>query len=157
MASFHVLSRLLDTQSGQLQGSKGTYTRTASAQFWRNYHATLTKIIRDGLVYHPSPIYRDHESLEHKGLLEDDEFISARQNQRRELKRVESNYENILLRETTFPKANESNKAVRDWVELVMSNWQVLCGPDWTDQELGEGGKQAVSRNTLDVRIYILH
>lgn len=96
-------------------------------------------------------MHRDHDSLEHKGLLEDEDFRRARQAQCTELKRVEANYEKILLRETTFPKANETNQEVREWIELIMSNWKKLCGPSWTDMELGEGGKLAVGRNTLDV------
>lgn len=102
-------------------------------------------------MYHPSPLERDHETLEHKGLLEDEEYMKARQTQRAELKRVEANYETILLRETSFPKANETNQEVKDWVEMVLSNWRTMCGPSWTDAELGDGGKLAVGRNTLDV------
>jgi hypothetical protein len=33
----------------------------------------------------------------------------------------------------------------------VISNWEVLCGPEWQDSDLGEGGQNAVSRNVLDV------
>ena len=75
-----------------------------------------------------------------------------RRQQHRELKQVQSSYETTLLRETNFPKANESNQEVNEWVELVINNWRVLCGPNWTEEELGHGGKQAVARDTLDVR-----
>lgn len=68
-----------------------------------------------------------------------------------EIRRVETSCENELLRHTQFPKANESNAAVEEWVEEVVINWQVLCGPDWSDSDLGEGGRTSVARNVLDM------
>ena len=151
MAAFHVLSSLLRSQKGQFTMTRGRHTGDTPKDLWRAHYRTLSQLVNEGLVYHPSPMHRDHDSLEHKGLLEDEDFQRARQAQRAELKRVEANYETILLRETTFPKANETNQEVKQWVDLVMSNWKKLCGPTWTDVELGEGGKLAVGRNTLDV------
>ena len=151
MAAFHVLSNLLRSHSGQFVMQRGFFTRDTPRQLWRVHYRTLSQIVGEGLVYHPSPLHRDHDSLEHKGLLEDEEYMKARQQQRAELKRVEANYETILLRETQFPKANVTNQEVKDWVELVMSNWRTMCGSGWTDAELGEGGKLAVGRTTLDV------
>lgn len=153
MAAYHVLSRLLNNQSGKFISSRGTFTRNTPRQFWRVYYTALSRVIKEGLVYHPSPLDRDHEALEHKGLLDDADFVAARKQQRAELRRVEQKYETILLHETSFPKANEVNEEVKSWVEMVMSNWRVLCGPNWTDEELGEGGKSAVGRNTLDVSL----
>jgi hypothetical protein len=68
-----------------------------------------------------------------------------------EFRRVEAICETIVLRNTTFPKANESNKQVEAWVEQVIQNWEVLCGPEWHDEDFGEGGQDAVSRNVLEV------
>ena len=68
-----------------------------------------------------------------------------------ELQRVETIYEGLLLREVRFPKANESSEEVREWVELVMGNWNVLCGSTWQNADLGEGAKEGVSRSVLDV------
>lgn len=68
-----------------------------------------------------------------------------------EFRRVESVCENILLRTVKFPKAHSRNRQVEDWVEKVIRNWEVLCGPGWSDEDFGEGGQDAVSRNVLDV------
>lgn len=73
--------------------------------------------------------------------------------QRTELKRVEIIYENLLIKETLFPKASETNHEIESWVESVMDNWRLLCGPTWDDNDLGEGGKEGVARSLLDVRI----
>ena len=68
-----------------------------------------------------------------------------------ELRRIESAYENELLRVTQFPKAQESNRIIEDWVEQVVRNWEVLCGRTWPESELGEGGRDAYGRNVLDI------
>lgn len=68
-----------------------------------------------------------------------------------ELRRVEATYEGLLLKEVKFPKANESNLEVEKWTDQVMSNWRIVCGPTWSDEEIGEGGEEAAGRNTLDV------
>ncbi len=68
-----------------------------------------------------------------------------------ELRRVETSCENELLRNTQFPKASESNLMIEEWVEEVIRNWQVLCGPDWPESDLGQGGRIAIGRNVLDI------
>ncbi|KAF2756186.1 hypothetical protein EJ05DRAFT_502650 [Pseudovirgaria hyperparasitica] len=76
---------------------------------------------------------------------------NARLHQRAELKRVEALYETQLLQETQFPRATQSNNEVELWVDAVIDNWRVLCGPTWSDEELGEGGKPGVAREVLDI------
>lgn len=75
----------------------------------------------------------------------------SRSTQASELRTVESAYETNFLRNRRFPKATESNAPVEEWVEQVIRNWQVLCGPDWRESDLGEGGRNSVTRNVLDV------
>jgi hypothetical protein len=70
-----------------------------------------------------------------------------------ELRRIEAICENNLLRDVKFPTASSSNSEVEEWVEQVISNWEVLCGPHWQDQDLGEGGQNTVGRNVLDVSV----
>lgn len=74
-----------------------------------------------------------------------------RARQAAELRAVETAYETNFLRNRKFPKATESNAPVEEWVEQVIRNWQVLCGPDWHENDLGQGGRDAVTRNVLDV------
>ncbi|RVX69808.1 hypothetical protein B0A52_06453 [Exophiala mesophila] len=68
-----------------------------------------------------------------------------------ELRRVETSYESELLRHHQFPKADESNGPIEAWVEEVVSNWRVMCGSGWSEADLGEGGRNSVSRNVLDI------
>jgi hypothetical protein len=57
-----------------------------------------------------------------------------------------------MLEEIRFPKADEINEEVEEWVETVIGNWRIFCGGTWGDDDLGEGGKEAVARNVLEVR-----
>ena len=134
MAAFHLLSRFLDDQAWRPLGTRGSFAGHTPRAVWGAFYESLSRIITDGLVYHPSPVQRDHDTPEHRGLLEDDDFVTARMQQRADLRRVEANYESLLLQDTRFPKANETNPEVKSWVELVMSNFRTLCGPTWTDE-----------------------
>jgi tetratricopeptide (TPR) repeat protein len=77
--------------------------------------------------------------------------VRPRSRQATELRNVERMYENELLRRSRFPKAQESNAPIEDWVEQVIGNWELLCGPNWREVDLGEGGCNAVGRNVLDI------
>lgn len=68
-----------------------------------------------------------------------------------ELRKVEATYEELLLKEIKFPMANETNLEVEQWTDQVSTNWRLVSGPTWTDDEIGEGGQEAAGRNTLDV------
>lgn len=151
MATFHLLSKFLDDQAWRPLGTRASFTGHPPRAVWRAFYEALSRIVAEDLVYHPSPVHRDHDTPEHRGLLEDEEFLASRVQQRADLRRVEANYESLLLHESHFPKASESNDEVKGWIELVMSNWRTLCGPQWTDAELGSGGKASVGRSTLDV------
>lgn len=111
-------------------GAPGQPSRTS---IWKSYYLFLTIVLQDGLTYPPS-----HDNPERPQLAS-------------ELRRVEAICESNLLREVKFPTASSDNSQVEEWVEQVISNWEVLCGPDWQDQDLGEGGQNAVGRNVLDV------
>jgi len=151
MAAFHLLSKFLDDQSWRPLGTRSSLTGHAPREVWGAFYVALSRIVKEDLVYHPSPVHRDHDTTEHRGLLEEEDFLASRVQQRADLRRVEANYESLLLKDTTFPRADESNEEIKSWIELVMGNWRVLCGPHWTDAELGAGGKAAVGRSTLDV------
>ncbi|KAF2999290.1 hypothetical protein E8E13_004319 [Curvularia kusanoi] len=112
---------------------------------WKAYYDTLSTILRYNLSYDAGTVQATSE----KSALHD--HTSARLQQRAELKRVETIYENLLIKETHFPKASESNQEVEVWVESVIANWRVLCGASWTDEELGEGGKEGVGRSVIDI------
>lgn len=83
--------------------------------------------------------------------------MGARSQLRAELRGVEVQYENLLLAHTSFPKADETNDDIRHWIELVMTNYRLFCGPSWSNADLGAGGKMGVAESTLDVRTYRIH
>ncbi|KAF7507259.1 hypothetical protein GJ744_010817 [Endocarpon pusillum] len=97
------------------------------------YYLFLSELLQDGI---------DHHVLGEK---------HTRLHQVAELRRIESIYENELLRVTRFPKADESNQAIEEWVGHVIRNWEILCGRAWPELELGEGGRDAYGRNVLDI------
>ena len=109
---------------------------------WKAYYDTLSFILQQGLSYEP-PLAAITEKSGPPA--------ATRIIQRIELKRVETTYEGLMLKEMRFPKADEVNEEVEDWVEQVMRNWRVFCGPSWHDEEPGEGGQDAVGRSVLDV------
>lgn len=138
----------------QLPGKGATSSTAAQAEFdvprreiWGLYYRLLSFVLATGLVYSPTPSllapFPQDVHPEH--------LVRLRQQQRTELKRVEKTYESLLINETRFPEATYVNKEVEDWVQQVISNWHILCGPSWSDADLGEGGKPAVARNVLDI------
>lgn len=68
-----------------------------------------------------------------------------------ELRRVETTYEETLLREVGFPEANKVNVEVETWTDQVMTNWSIVIAPESLDEDLERGGRIAVSRRLLDV------
>ena len=102
-------------------------------EIWKSYYLFLSKLLQHGI---------DHHALREK---------HTRLHQTAELCRVESIYESELLRITSFPKANENNRTIEEWVEQVMQNWEVLLGRSWPEAELGEGGRNALGRKVLDI------
>lgn len=124
---------------------------TPRRQVWRGYYDLLSSILQHGLLYNPSATPNSQPLVVFWTDSTDQRYVDAKVRQRAELKRVEATYESLLLNETRFPKASETNAEVEEWVEQAVGNWKILCGGEWTDGELGEGGKEAVSRSTLDI------
>ncbi|KAF2862480.1 hypothetical protein K470DRAFT_242998 [Piedraia hortae CBS 480.64] len=113
---------------------------------WKAYYHLLSVVLQHRLLYSPSGTL----TTSAQGF-SDEQFLDARIRQRSELKSVETVYESLLLSETRFPKAEQRNLEAEEWTELAVANWSILCGPHWTDAELGEGGKEAVGRGVLDI------
>ncbi|KAJ4353154.1 hypothetical protein N0V95_003626 [Ascochyta clinopodiicola] len=112
---------------------------------WKSYYDTLSTIIRHDLPYDAGSAQATSE----KPAIQSQN--SARLQQRAELKRVETVYESMLIKETHFPKASGSNREIEVWVDSVIDNWRTLCGASWTDADLGEGGKEGVGRSVIDI------
>ncbi|KAK4621833.1 hypothetical protein CLAFUR4_07540 [Fulvia fulva] len=116
-------------------------------QVWKAYYDLLSALLQQGLVHAPDA----NVALIPASDLLVESRIPAKRRQRDEMKRIEASYETLLIGETQFPKASQTNQEVEEWTEQVMSNWNVFCGSSWTDAELGTGGKRSVSRNALDI------
>ncbi|GIJ85540.1 hypothetical protein Asppvi_004399 [Aspergillus pseudoviridinutans] len=119
--------------SAQAVHPEGPSEPAAKSATWKSYYDLLTAILQNGLLYVPPTSGPDRPQLAS------------------EIRRVEAIYETNFLREVKFPMANSRNEQIEDWVEQVIRNWQELCGPNWTDEDLGDGGQNAVGRNVLDI------
>ena len=112
--------------SPRLYGFYGSYhTRRV---VWKAYYLLLSRLLREGFSSQTS-----------------------RSAQSSELRRVQTGYENELLRTTQFPTASQSNTIVEEWVEQVIGNWEIMCGTQWHESELGEGGRNSAGRSVLDI------
>lgn len=127
--------------------SLGPYD-VSNKDVWAMYYNFLSFLLSTDLVYtssaeSPLAVYNSEYPVH--------DLAKMRLRQRSELKQVEAAYESVLLYKTKFPNANQSNEEVEQWTNSVISNWSILCGPGWREVDLGEGGKAAVSRSTLDI------
>ncbi|QSZ30594.1 hypothetical protein DSL72_000151 [Monilinia vaccinii-corymbosi] len=113
--------------------------RVLRRQVWKEYYITLSDILQQCAPFPTTALTTAYPES------------SSKMQQRAELRRVEIRYEELLLGEVQFPKAEEPSEEVEAFVELVMQNWRILCGNSWQEHELGEGGAEAVSRGVLDI------
>lgn len=117
-------------------------------EVWARYYRLLSFILTTNLIYTSD---LSHPLTRPSDIFTSEQITHAHLQQRAELKRVESVYETLLLQETKFPKASQSNHEIEKWAQQAVANWHIFCGPTWRDAELGDGGKPAVSRSMLDV------
>lgn len=141
---------------GQFWERASTGSRSASTlldiprrQVWKAYYDLLSTILQHGLLYNTQA--DAGPSIVPSADLPKQQHVLARQRQRAEMKRVEATYESLMLKETQFPKSSQTNTEVEEWAGQVIVNWRIFSGPDWTDADLGDGGKRSVSRTTLDI------
>lgn len=141
ISCFRAWARYWEAMSAPVTGGfgfKGSGTSVPRRAIWSEYYQGLSKHV-----------------------LNDDAFPAAnlgnasadtpvRTQLRMELKRVEASYEKLLLSETTFPRADEHRTEVEAFVKQVMENWTILCGRGWSESDLGQGGRAAISRGVLD-------
>ncbi|KAJ1716537.1 filamentation protein (Rhf1) [Aspergillus flavus] len=120
-------------KQGDLPHVDGFDVCTPKYLTWKSYYDLLSATLQHDLAYVPPASGPERQQLA------------------AEIRRVESMYESSLLRETKFPTAYAGSTQIEDWVEQVITNWEILCGPQWTDEDLGEGGQNAVGRNVLDI------
>lgn len=126
-------------QGTALKGGHGFRGAIPRRRIWGEYYTALSGILQNDIPYPPgnyTVITKD---------------TSARNQLRIELKKVEAAFEGLLLTETPFPRADEEREEVEHFVNTAMTNWSVLSGRDWHEQDLGPGGKEGLSRGVLDI------
>lgn len=119
-------------------GFKGSATAVPRRKIWNDYYRSLSTILQQDLPFTPGNFGKASSNTPPRSQL------------RAELKRVEGAYERLLLSETVFPRAEESREEVEEFVTDVNKNWTVLCGRGWSEQDLGQGGRAALSRGVLE-------
>ena len=120
-------------------------------KIWQLYYDTLSILHR--LQDSISTLSEHSQTAEGLSIYDTKVFAKAKSQQLIEFQWVEKTHEQILLKQVTFPKANEATPEMEAWIDQVMSNWRILCGPTWRAEDHGEGGKLAMTRRVLDVRI----
>ena len=100
-------------------------------------------------LFHWRAYYQHLSSLVQNSIPDDPSHLRA--NLVPELRRVEAAYENELMRRIQFPKATDSNQIVEEWVEQVIRNWETLCGSRWLESDLGDGGRNSIGRNVIEI------
>ncbi|KAL5003159.1 hypothetical protein BDV10DRAFT_155800 [Aspergillus recurvatus] len=120
------------------EGARGIQTESSpepapKSSIWKSYYNLLSAILLHGLPYTAPTQGPERPQLA------------------TELRRVEAICEASLLCDVKFPTADSGNEVVEAWVEQVIQNWKKLCGPEWHDEELGEGGQHALGKNVLEI------
>ncbi|KAI4281061.1 MAG: hypothetical protein L6R35_005757, partial [Caloplaca aegaea] len=154
LAPFRLWADLLASQSKNQMHGLSTLppgNRTASRRrVWQMYYETLSAVLHKGGPY-PTSDQRPSTSTSEMSTDNVKSLDNPKLQQSLELRRVENIYEDILHREVPFPKANESNIEVERWTDQVVANWRIIFGPRWLNQDIGKGGKEAVTRNVLAI------
>ena len=121
----------------------------ARRRIWKIYYHILSILLQLRRSYKPTG--RRGHTVNEATKFEFRFLFDSREAQYAELRRVETAYETLLLNEVSFPKANEPNREIENWVDQVMSNWVLVNDSDWEDSNTEQGGKAAVSRRVLAV------
>jgi hypothetical protein len=126
-------------QTSSPAGGYAAYSDVSRRQVWKEYYITLSTFLQQGLPFPTTSMATAYS----------DSF--TRSQQQAELQRVESKYEDLLLREVQFPRADQTSDEVEEWADLVVRNWRVLSGSSWLEGDQDQSKKEAVSRRVLDI------
>lgn len=154
LTPFRVWARLFDYRPTNTQPLSPAGDQSSAhwrRGVWRSYYETLSNILQRGMIYTQQSGNPESEFYESPDSMNEQDYLNARTQQRAELKRVEWVYESILLKETRFPEASQSNEEIEKWIELVVRNWRTFCGPLWEDEALGDESKASIGAYVLEV------
>lgn len=138
LACFRSWARWWDISRGNgIAGGYGLKGSVPRRRIWFDYFEALTTILQQDLAYPTAyPTISTEDSLRCQLWLE--------------LSQVQTAYENLLLSETTFPRADEDREEVELFVQMLMQNWAILTGRGWKEQDLGTDTKVGVTMGTLE-------
>ena len=103
---------------------------SSRTRIWKEYYEILSFLIQHRIL---EPVFESR--LQHV----------------QELKKVEDVHESNLLKETSFPKADQASFEIDHWTDQVMANWRAMLGAAWNEEDLGSGGRIALTRGVSDV------
>lgn len=159
LTGFRVWARFWEGQPGHgpvVQGGFSPGSGTPRRQLWLTYYTLLSILLQKDPTSRPCSAVdygTSHWCFETSGQENFGFKTGHRLQQRAELQRVQDIYERLMLIEVPFPDASSYNPECEEWVEKVISNWRVFCGSSWRNDDLGEGGKDAVGRTVLEVSL----
>jgi len=126
--------------------SPGDNWSIRSSSSWHMYHQLLSDILKSNVVYAENgniPLCIGSESSPPSQ--------QQRHLQFQELRTVENAYEECLMQETSFPKANERNERYEAFADQVIGNWNIIIHDQRTYNEPAWGGKSAYTREVLQM------
>ncbi|KAH6606818.1 filamentation [Trichoderma cornu-damae] len=138
ISSFRLWARYWKIMSAPVTGGFGFKGSVPRRRIWNEYYLALSRMLENDLPYPSGQAEKTSED------------VSARSQLRVELQRAEAAYQALLLGETAFPRADEERAEIETFVKQVMMNWSILCGRGWSEQDLGQGGRDLLSRSVLD-------
>ncbi|KAL7822142.1 putative filamentation protein Rhf1 [Trichoderma gracile] len=138
ISSFRSWARYWKIMSAPVTGGFGFKGSVPRRRIWNEYYLALSRILENDLPYPTGQAEKMGDEM------------SARSQLRVELQRAETAYQALLLSETAFPRADEERAEVETFVKQVMMNWSILCGRGWSEQDLGQGGRDLLSRSVLE-------
>lgn len=139
MACFRSWAKFWDVMGSPVTGGFGFKGSVPRRRIWNEYYLALAQMLEDDILL-PNE-YANKITAE----------LSPRGKLRVEVKHAEAAYQALLLGETGFPRADEEREEVEAFVTLVVKNWAVLCGRGWKEEDLGQGGRNSLSRGILDI------
>ncbi|KAM5351252.1 hypothetical protein ACJ41O_003975 [Fusarium nematophilum] len=138
LACYRSWARFWDTMATPVTGGYGFKGSVPRRRVWNEYYLALSQIVEFDLPFPTGFVNNTAGDL------------SPRNQLRVELKHAETTYQVLLLGETSFPRADEEREEVEAFVGLVLRNWSIICGRGWREDDLGQGGRNSLSRGVLD-------
>ncbi|KAK1979958.1 LOW QUALITY PROTEIN: filamentation protein [Colletotrichum cereale] len=138
LACFRSWARYWEAMSGPVTGGYGYRGSVPRRQVWLEYYLALSTILELDIPFPTGFLGKVTNEA------------SASSQLKIELKKTEAAYEALLISETSFPRAEETREEVESFVRTVVRNWSILCGRGWKEEDLGQGGRESLSRGVLD-------